>query len=39
MKILTISVPLGYKMLSKNFSINFMTKTIISKDALSDELL
>lgn len=39
MKILTINVPLGYKMLSKNFSINFMTKTRISKDALSDELL
>ena len=39
MKILTMKVPLGYKMLSKNFEINFMTKTRINKDTSSDELL
>lgn len=39
MKILSIRVPLGYKMLSKNFEINFMTKTRVNKDMPGDELL
>lgn len=39
MKILSIRVPLGYKMLSKNFDINFMTKTRVNKDMPGDELL
>ena len=39
MKILSIRVPLGYKMLSKNFDINFMTKTRVNKDIPGDELL
>lgn len=39
MKILSIRVPMGYKMLSKNFEINFMTKTRVNKDMPGDELL
>ena len=39
MKILTIKVPSGYKMLEKNFSINFLTKTRVSKDKGNDDLL
>ena len=39
MKLLKIKVPSGYKMLAKDFEINFMTKTRINKDIPNNDLL
>ena len=39
MKLLKLNVISGYKMLSKNFEINFLTKTRVDKDVPNDELL
>ncbi len=38
MKLLKLKVPKGYKMLCKNFEINFLTKTRINKSANNDDL-
>ena len=39
MKLLKIKVPSGFKMLAKDFEINFMTKTRINKDASNNDLI
>lgn len=39
MKLLKVSVPQGYKMLTKNFEINFLTKARVDKDNPENELL
>jgi len=39
MKLLKIKVPSGFKMLAKDFEINFMTKTRINKDAPNNDLI
>ena len=39
MKLLKIKVPSGFKMLAKDFEINFMTKTRINKDASNSDLV
>ena len=39
MKLLKVKVPSGYKMLTKDFEINFMTKTRINKDASNNDLI
>ena len=39
MKLLKLKVPRGYKMLCKDFEINFLTKTRVSKSANNDDLI
>ena len=39
MKLLKLKVISGYKMLTKNFEVNFLTKTRVEKDTPNDELL
>ncbi len=39
MKLLKLKVPRGYKMLCKNFEINFLTKTRVNKSANNDDLI
>ena len=39
MKLLKIRVPSGYKMLTKDFEINFMTKTRVNKDIPNNDLI
>lgn len=39
MKLLKVRVPLGFKMLAKDFAINFMTKTRVNKDIANNDLV
>ena len=39
MKLLKLKVPSGYKMLEKDFEINFLTKTRVDKDSNKDDLI
>lgn len=39
MKLLKLTIPSGYKMLEKGFSINFLTKTRINKALTSNDLM
>ena len=39
MKLLKVKVPSGYKMLAKDFEINFLTKTRVDKDSVNDNLI
>ena len=39
MKLLKLKIPSGFKMLEKNFEINFLTKTRVDKEAENDDLI